>query len=272
MLINSKSVTFKIEGDRVFATSRDIAAVFDKRHDNVIRDIEALPNDEYRHLNFEESIYEVKNPKGDGTIKRKFYNLTRDGFTLLAMGFTGAKAYQWKIAFINAFNRMEAELKKRESENSDWREKYNIPRTYADALHLAADQARQIEANNALIAAQTAEIEAAKPRIAFADRLLKAEGSLSLRDYAKVLCAKGFSIGEKRLFEKLRKIGILNRKNKPYQKYIEMGVIALKENTFTNPTTGDNVIYAQARITTKGQEYIYRLITDDKTQGTFKDF
>jgi Rha family phage regulatory protein len=38
------------------------------------------------------------------------YRLTRDGFTLLAMGFTGKEALQWKIAYINAFNQMEAQL------------------------------------------------------------------------------------------------------------------------------------------------------------------
>ncbi|MDR2152605.1 MAG: phage regulatory protein/antirepressor Ant [Helicobacteraceae bacterium] len=247
IVINNKSVTFGAIDDCVFITSRDIAAVFEKRHSDVIRGIEALPLDEYRQRNFASAEYIDDQGK-----PRKEYNITRDGFALLAMGFTGAKAYQWKVAFIDAFNKMEAELKKR-GENA-------IPSNFAEALELAAKQARAIEANNALIAEQKAKIEADKPRVEFANRLLKSEGSLSLRDYAKVLCAKGFSIGEKRLFEKLRKIGILDRHNKPYQKYVESGIFSLKSSVYPNKSTGDSIIYTQTRITAKGQEHIYALI------------
>lgn len=45
------------------------------------------------------------------------YELTRDGFVLLAMGFTGSTALTWKIKYLNAFNAMEAELKA-QAENS----------------------------------------------------------------------------------------------------------------------------------------------------------
>ncbi len=59
-------------------------------------------------LNFGEvvRISKTTNPKNGKLVNRKMpmYNLTRDGFSLLAMGFTGKKALQFKIAFINAFN------------------------------------------------------------------------------------------------------------------------------------------------------------------------
>lgn len=93
-------------------SSLDVARHFGKRHDNVLRDIEALKgacDEEFRRLNFEETINRVKGPKG-ATRTEPAYNLTRDGFALLAMGFTGEKAIAFKVAYIKAFNQMEAEL------------------------------------------------------------------------------------------------------------------------------------------------------------------
>lgn len=46
--------------------------------------------------------------------------MTRDGFSLLAMGFSGEKALCWKIKYINAFNKMEAELKRILTERQQW--------------------------------------------------------------------------------------------------------------------------------------------------------
>lgn len=93
-------------------TSLDIAQHFDKRHDNVlksIRDLLAqLPAE--RALNFEETLFEVQGP--NGAIRQEpAYRITRDGFTLLAMGFTGERALAFKLAYIDAFNAMEAKLR-----------------------------------------------------------------------------------------------------------------------------------------------------------------
>ena len=93
-------------------TSLDIAQRFNKRHDNVVRAIENLKSDcpaEFHLLNFEEVIREYENGKG-GTQQAPAYKITRDGFTLLAMGFTGKRALQFKLAYIAAFNAMEAQL------------------------------------------------------------------------------------------------------------------------------------------------------------------
>ena len=97
---------------QVTTTSLKIAEVFGKDHKNVIRDIEKLQViDGFGKLNFEPTEYEWKNNLGK-IVKSPMYVVTKDGFTLLAMGFTGAKAMQFKIAYIEAFNRMEAALRK----------------------------------------------------------------------------------------------------------------------------------------------------------------
>jgi Rha family phage regulatory protein len=89
-------------------TSVDVARHFSRDHKSVLRAVEILmaqlPEDARR--NFAPSEY--TDPTGR-TLPA--YRLTRDGFTLLAMGFTGKKALAFKLAYIDAFNRMEAQLR-----------------------------------------------------------------------------------------------------------------------------------------------------------------
>lgn len=115
IIINHQRVSFENRGDQVYCTSYDIARVFNKDHYNILRDIQRLEKLEEEErargrygnaLNFEGVGY--IDAKGE---KRPAYNLTRDGFALLAMGFTGAKAYRWKLAFLEAFNEMERRLR-----------------------------------------------------------------------------------------------------------------------------------------------------------------
>jgi Rha family phage regulatory protein len=98
----------------VTTTSVQVAQFFGKRHDNVLRAIRVLLSEggssDYR-LNFEEVTMDFTNGKG-GVQSGTAYCMTREGFMLLAMGFTGKEALRWKLAYIAAFNRMEAELQK----------------------------------------------------------------------------------------------------------------------------------------------------------------
>lgn len=89
------------------ASSRDIAEHFGKEHKNVLRDIDTLKKDV---LNFEQMYFETEIPDSYGRPQRA-YLMNRDGFTLLAMGFTGKEALAWKMKYINAFNTMEQELR-----------------------------------------------------------------------------------------------------------------------------------------------------------------
>ena len=88
-------------------TSLQVAETFGKEHRNVLRDIEILKKD---MLNFEQMFYEGDIPDSYGRPRKAFY-MNRDGFTLLAMGFTGKKAMKFKLEYINKFNQMENQLK-----------------------------------------------------------------------------------------------------------------------------------------------------------------
>jgi len=98
--------------DQPVTTSLKVAEVFGKRHDHVLQAIRNLDIPEsFRLPNFRETVYERQNPSGGKPIPSPMFHITRDGFTLLALGFTGKAAMQFKIAYIEAFNAMEAEIR-----------------------------------------------------------------------------------------------------------------------------------------------------------------
>lgn len=98
----------------MFTTSLIIAEAFGKEHKNVLQIIDHLEcSPEFNQLNFKPVEY--KDAKGE---MRPAYQLTRDGFAFLAMGFTGKKAAAWKEKFLMAFNTMEASLLGRQREEA----------------------------------------------------------------------------------------------------------------------------------------------------------
>ena len=113
----------KMENNNVVTTSLTVAEVFGKEHKHVIERIRRLEEDistaENSAVLFQETEYIATNGKSN-----KMYHMTRDGLTLLAMGFNGQKALQWKLKYMEAFNKMEEMLKKVKEEQN------NIPNDY----------------------------------------------------------------------------------------------------------------------------------------------
>ena len=99
----------KIDGELV-VTSRQVAEDFGKEHKNVVRAIENLTaqNSAVKNIMIESKFEHRGNEYTE-------YLLTRDGFSLLVMGFTGSKALEWKLKYIEAFNQMEQAIKERNS-------------------------------------------------------------------------------------------------------------------------------------------------------------
>ena len=96
-----------MKNKQAVTTSLEVADVFEKRHDHILRDIDKLKKDV---PNFGEMFEESQEPDSYDRLRRVIY-MNRDGFTLLAMGFTGDKALQFKLKYIEAFNKMEQMLK-----------------------------------------------------------------------------------------------------------------------------------------------------------------
>lgn len=101
-------IVFCGDNGQLITTSLKVAEVFGKEHNKVVRDIENLScSDNFRVANFGDTPY--VNPQNGQTYK--IYSMTKDGFVFLAMGYRGAKAAQFKEAYINAFNKMEQTIR-----------------------------------------------------------------------------------------------------------------------------------------------------------------
>ncbi len=102
----------ELVNDRPATTSLKIAECFDKAHDRVLKDIRKLIADcpkEFSAVNFDEAEYKDEQGK-----PRPMYVVYFDGFMLLVMGYTGKKALQMKLAYIEAFNAMREKLETKE--------------------------------------------------------------------------------------------------------------------------------------------------------------
>lgn len=106
----------KVMKKQAVCTSRDVAEHFKKKHKNVLRDVDAILKDMPKS---EPIFFETKLPDEYGR-KQRAYLMNRDGFTLLAMGFTGKRALEWKLKYIAAFNAMERTLMQKAS--VEWKE------------------------------------------------------------------------------------------------------------------------------------------------------
>ena len=98
-------INIKVENDQLLVSSLEVAENFGKEHWIVARSIKNLAqqNCDAKSL-FYEATYENRGKQ------YPMYLMNRDGFSLLAMGFTGSKALEWKLKYINAFNEMEQKL------------------------------------------------------------------------------------------------------------------------------------------------------------------
>ena len=118
-------LVFRGQNDQVCTSSFKVAEFFEKNHSDVVRSIDRLcdkmQSTDFQcdakmssEIIFEEHFEDIPQPNG-GTKKGKYFIMNKDAFTLLAMGFTGKKALEFKIAYIDAFNKMEAELKSQQT-------------------------------------------------------------------------------------------------------------------------------------------------------------
>lgn len=235
---NLAEIRIDILDDKFVVDSRSVAVNFQKRHDNVLRDIENIRKDV---LNFEEMFIESYMPDSYGR-QRRIYLMNRDGFSLLAMGFTGKEALNWKLKYIEAFNKME--------------KAWNTPeQIFARALKMADQKIEKLKETNAGL---LEDVERMRPKEIFADAVKASDSSILIGDLAKLLRQNGVDTGQKRLFEQLRNEGYLMKtgssRNMPTQRYVADGLFQIKETVISNPD-GSVRMTKTTKVTGKGQQY-----------------
>jgi Rha family phage regulatory protein len=230
-------VVFTKDG-RVFANSLDVAEAFEKEHRNVLRDIESLVSQEPAcALNFEQASRDVPMPRG-GTRSERFFNMTRDGFTLLAMGFNGTKALQWKLRYIDAFNKMESTIR---NASLDVMDALSNPAMLRTLLANYSEKAETLQA----------QVDDLMPSALALDRIAATDGSMSVTEAAKTL-----QLQPKALFTWLRTHAWVYRRpgaaaDLAYQDKLQAGLLEHKATTVTRPDGSDKTV-TQVRVTPKG--------------------
>ena len=111
----------EINNNQVVVSSRDIAEHFEKEHKNVLRNIDELvaQNSATKDM-FLEATREYRGQNF------RYFLMNRDGFSLLVMGFTGKKALEWKLKYIEAFNAMEQHLKEQKYDKKEPPTEYEL--------------------------------------------------------------------------------------------------------------------------------------------------
>lgn len=126
----------------------------------------------------------------------------------------------------------------------------SVPHSFAEALRLAADQQELLES-------QRKAIEAARPKVAFADAIVGSSSSCLIGELAKILRQNGFNVGQNRFFAWLRVNHFLGSSgeyyNVPNQQYIDQGLFELKKTTHSE---GERMVTTTTtKVTGKGQMY-----------------
>lgn len=160
--------------DQVVTSSRNIARDFGKEHKNVLRDIRGLlKNEPAKEMFFETTyIHEANNQEFTK------YLMNRDGFTLLVMGFTGRKAMQFKMQYIQAFNEMEKQIKELSKPSYmiddpvERAERWIVEQKEKQALRESNEEKEKI-------------IDELKPKADYTDVILQNKGLVTITQIAK---------------------------------------------------------------------------------------
>jgi len=242
-------LVIKSKGGKDITTSLIVAEIFGKSHDKVCRDIEALYcSPEFRAANFGDSSFVSLQNK-----VLPMYQMTKDGFSFLVMGYTGPKSGEFKEKFIAEFNKREALLRD---------EDYIVARSNEilnRRLNTATKRINELET----------KVANDSSKVLFAETVGASKHSILVKELAAYLTQGGYRIGQNKLFAKLRAEGYLCKGgsyyNLPTQMALNLGLFEVKKSTITQPET--IIASTTTKVTGKGQVYFLNKFLKSATQS-----
>lgn len=237
----------RVAGDKIVVSSRDVARVFDRDHKDVLKSIRNLGcSQSFNERNF--APVEYRDTKGES---RPEFLMSRDGFTLLVMGYNGERAMTFKEAYIEEFGRMEQTL-----QGKKLHDRFDIPDNLVDALQLAADLARkQMEAER--------RVRVLTPKAEAWDATCQEGTDMSLQAVGKEFERLG--MGPRKIFDFLSKHRVLYRLDGswvPYQEHQDTGRFRVKRVNIL--LHGEPKTVMKTLVTPKGRDFIAGLIAQTR--------
>lgn len=236
-----------INGSEVNAvTSKQIAEHFDKRHGDVLRVIKNLEvPDMFRQRNFALSSY--LDSQG---IKRPIQNMSKDGFSLVVMGFTGKTANEWKIKYIEAFNKMEQYIIKNQIPD------FSNP---AEAARAWADQYEHREIAEKKSKKLQLQIQEQKPLVEYVTKTLESKYKLTMSSVAS-----NINMTAQRANKLLNELKVLKKVDNTWllrAEYLDKGLADLE--TYTKELPDGKVVTKQnLKWSEKGKKFVIELLTE----------
>ena len=247
--------------------------MFGKEHNKVVRDIEnLLYSTDFRVANFGEATF--INPKTGQN--HKMYEMTKDGFSFLVMGYTGKKAGEFKEKFINNFNEMEKKIRRLSSPSYQIEDPISRAERWIEEQKeklLLESKNEQLEELNGQLAEENIKLAeenlTQKPKVEFADSIMQSSDCISVGDMATILKQNDlFKKGQNAFFMWLRYNGYLLcrgiRYNLPTQKSMNAGIMRIAERPYM--TKEEVIINKRTVITPYGQQYFLNLFRKNKSK------
>ena len=235
-----------------------VAEKFGKEHKHVLESIRKLMTAENSAVlqMFEESTYINEQNK-----TQPMYLMNRDGFTLLAMGFTGTKAMEFKIDYINAFNKMESKIKKSLITLPDFTDPAEAAMAWAKEYRekkVLAIENKKLEEENIQLAAENQELKHDKN---YLDLIMRSKALLTISQIAQ-----DYGMSGKAMNKKLADMGIqysINGQWILYAKYKDCGYVSSRSIDITRADCRPDVVL-HTEWTQAGRKFLYEEL---KKQG-----
>lgn len=252
--MTNKLVEVKIENldGALYVSSRDVAEGLGKQHKHVLEAIDKILESDGQNLDREIIASTYTNSRGK---EYREYLLTKDGFTLYMFNVQGYN--EFKMAYINKFNEMKKALQEVKPSLSE-KDQLRLKLFSNDPVEVAAAHKTLVELETRPL---IETIEEQKPLVDFASTVHEAGNAITIGEFAKILREeKGIKIGRNILFQRLREFKVLDKKNLPYQKFLDKGWFKVIEKTMKVDNDEDFRLYVQTLITGKGQVKVYDLL------------
>lgn len=250
-------LVFMGESGQAITNSLLVAKKFGKDHKHVLESIRKMmtaKNSAVLQM-FEGSTYINEQNK-----EQPMFLMNRDGFTLLAMGFTGVKAMEFKIDYINAFNKMESKIKKSIAILPDFTDPAEAAMAWAKEYRekkVLAIENKKLEEDNIQLAAENQELKHDKN---YLDLIMRSKALLTISQIAQ-----DYGMSGKAMNKKLADMGIqysINGQWILYARYKDCGYVSSRSIDITRADGRPDVVL-HTEWTQAGRKFLYEELKKD---------